>query len=264
MPTPETSTLKKDANGNVLPQAWDATATAFMPLHGLDNALNTRTEDGKDVALGTTTDADALSGASTVKAAVGGVRAWLARHIQLLGAAIGTYGGLMAGSDGTNVQAVRVSSAAPADALTGAAGWIHAVAGKMGFNGATWDRWRNNAEGTLLASQARTEVAVSAGQTNYNARGVKVFINVTAKSDTPSIVVNIGETDFISGHSNYILASAAITDVTTYPVVLTVYPGATPVANLAVSQPLPRNWGIVVNHADADSITYSVSYSYIV
>jgi hypothetical protein len=43
-----------------------------------------------------------------------------------------------------------------------------------------------------------------------------------------------------------------------------VYPGATPVANLAVSQPLPRNWGIVVNHADADSITYSVSYSYIV
>lgn len=60
-----------------------------------------------------------------------------------------------------------------------------------------------------------------------------------------------------------ILTSAAVTGAITAPVVLTVYPGCVAVANQVLNEPLPRTWRVLATHADADSITYSVSYCYI-
>lgn len=129
-------------------------------------------------------------------------------------------------------------------------------------NGSTFDLEQNNTEGTLLASAARTATVASADQTNYNARGVRVFINVTATSATPSITITIQEKDPISG--NYIdkLVSAAIT-TTGQKTTLVMYPGVTAAANVAISEPLGRTWRINATHSDADSITYSVAYGYI-
>lgn len=121
----------------------------------------------------------------------------------------------------------------------------------------------SNKSGTVLASAARTATANSEDFLNSRFRGVKIFVKVTAKADTPSITVSIQEKDPVSGEYRTILTSAAITDVTATPTVLTVYPGVTAAANVAASEPLGNTWRVVVTHADGDSITYSVGYSYI-
>jgi len=59
-----------------------------------------------------------------------------------------------------------------------------ATAYKYGYNEYSWDRWRNNTEETILASGTRTTSGNSADQTNYNAKGVLLIINVTAVSGT--------------------------------------------------------------------------------
>jgi hypothetical protein len=129
------------------------------------------------------------------------------------------------------------------------------------YNGASWDRERNNLEGTLLASAARTTTTNSADQTNHNGRGVLVFVNVTAVTSSPSVTVAIQEKDPISGTYTAILTSAAITGPG--HTVLAVYPGVTVAANVAASHPLPRTWRVAVTHGNADSITYSVGYALI-
>jgi len=48
------------------------------------------------------------------------------------------------------------------------------------FNGGSFDRRRNNTEGTLLASAARTATTSSPDQVNYNGSGVIVYLNITA------------------------------------------------------------------------------------
>lgn len=141
------------------------------------------------------------------------------------------------------------------------AGRYHTVTGLMAYNGATWDRTRNNHTGTALASAARTATTNSSDLTNYDARGVRVWVNVTAVTDTPSITVSIQDKDPISGTYTSILTSAAITGVSLTR--LTVYPGMTAAANVAASEPLPRTWRVAATHADADSITYSVGYALI-
>jgi len=129
------------------------------------------------------------------------------------------------------------------------------------YNGATHDRARNNTSGTLLASAARTATASSADQVNYDARGVHIYINVTAVTDTPCVVFTAEDKDPVSGAYATLLTSAAITG--TGLTRLTVYPGATPVANVAVSLPLPRTWRLTATHGDADSITFSAGYALI-
>lgn len=130
------------------------------------------------------------------------------------------------------------------------------------FNGTTWDRQRGNTEGTLLVSAARTATENSADQVNYNARGVRVRINVTSITATPSITVAIEEKDSISGNYIAILTSAAIT-TTGQKTTLVVYPGIAASANVKADDPLPRVWRVAVTHGDTDSITYSVDFALI-
>lgn len=126
-------------------------------------------------------------------------------------------------------------------------------------SGGTWDRQRGNVEGTALASAARTTTTASSPLTNHNAAGVRIFINVTATSATPSITIAVQEQDPISGNWIDILVSAAIT-TTGQKTTLIVYPGTTVTANVSAAAPLPRTWRINATHSDADSITYSVGY----
>jgi hypothetical protein len=159
--------------------------------------------------------------------------------------------------------------------------WVDADAGSDGntgdgvgvvhpklWNGGTFDRERGNIEGTLLASAART-TSTSAGQTNYNARGVTVFLNITAASGTGGLKVRVLSVDPVS--SAIVLHFEATTGITATGIYgYEMYPGATTAGtagpsliNQRTSGVLPRIWLASVNVSDASSYTYSLGYSLI-
>ena len=159
--------------------------------------------------------------------------------------------GLALGGSGSGLA----SASTMPDGDTGAA----ALRAGLGlFNDATWDRWRNNTEGTLLASAARTASIQSADQTNYNGRGLFIHIKVTAVTATPSITVAIEGKNAAGVYFN-LLTSAAITGVGDY--LLIVAPWAAETANVSTAKMVPRTWRVNVTAADADEITYGVYYN---
>lgn len=109
---------------------------------------------------------------------------------------------------------------------------------------------------TPFASAARTATGNSGDLSNGQHRGLHLVIDATAASATPSVVFTIQGKDETSGQYYTILASAAITGVST--TVLRVYPGLTAASNTVANDALPKTWRVLATHADADSITYSV------
>lgn len=124
------------------------------------------------------------------------------------------------------------------------------------FETGLFDRYTGNSRDQILGSAARTTETTSDEQTNLNHRAAHFIVDVTAIVATPSITVNIEAQDTASSVWYPILISAAITATGT--TVLKVGPGYTPVANLTANDSLPYRWRVRVEHADADSITYSV------
>lgn len=134
------------------------------------------------------------------------------------------------------------------------------------FNGSTWDRQRNNMDGTVLTSGARTTGQSSSALTNYNGRGVMVFLNVTAASGTGGLFVQIFGFD---GAATSFDLNAAPTGITaTGKSIYVIYPGATGTVGTAIKQQtatiLPRTFGIRVDVGDNSSYTYSLYYSLLV
>lgn len=186
------------------------------------------------------------------------------------------------------------------DAGTGASSGASA---SLLFNGSTFDRARNNVEGTLLASVARTTTTNSAVQTNYNARGVVIYINVSSVASGETLTPSLYFDDALSGSDFEVWTGDAIAN--TGIVAYAFYPGAgslisnfvgdvtasasgtnsggstytetitgdlengviTPVNNVALTDvanlPLPRSWWFGIDHSSSGSWTYSVSYSYV-
>lgn len=134
------------------------------------------------------------------------------------------------------------------------------------FNGVSWDRQRGNVDtGALLTLAAQGLGTVNgADQTNYNGRGLKLIIDVTAISGTsPTVTVTIQGKDPTSGKYFTILASAALNAVAT--TVLTVYPGQTAAANVAANDILPRTFRVIaVVGGTGPSVTATVAASLIV
>jgi len=125
-----------------------------------------------------------------------------------------------------------------------------------------------NVEGTLLASAARTATVNTPNQINYNAKGVMVFVNVSAVSGTGGLTLNFYGIDPVSGqYIGLMYASGAITAIGRYAYVI--YPG---VSSSAITNgirqvagiTLPRTWLVQVAVGDASSYSYSVAYSLIV
>lgn len=136
-----------------------------------------------------------------------------------------------------------------------------------GFNGTTWDRWRNNTEGTLLASAARTAATTSANITNYNAQAITVYLDVTVASGLGGLIVKIQGIDPVSGKIFRLNADIAVittTGVRAYTLGLGASGagGGTSqdvVQGTAVA--LPRSFNVLVYHSDASSYTYSLGYA---
>lgn len=147
-------------------------------------------------------------------------------------------------------------------AMDAAGNAVYVATANGTYNGATWDRQRGNVEGTLLASAARVANADSAIQTNHNARGVALFLNVSVWGGAGSLTVSIRGVDPVSAVAKTIAQFTAVTAADLFP--LTLYPGATAGAGQSISGVLPRTWWVRVSPADGTSHTYSVGYSLIV
>lgn len=164
------------------------------------------------------------------------------------------YGGV-AGSE------AALAAGAQADGLSNGANALYVNNRGNTFNETSWDRQRGNTNLTLFASAARTSTPTPYDGVNYNHRGLHLVIDATAAAATPSVVFTIQGLDVISGKYYTILASAAVTGIST--TVLRVYPALTVAANLVASDILPRSWRLIATHGDADSLTYSVGASLI-
>lgn len=116
--------------------------------------------------------------------------------------------------------------------------------------------------GTLFVSAARTLAQQSADVRNRRgARGVAIFINLSARPAAGSITVTIQEKNPLTGAYSTLLASAAIAAIS--QVVLKVYPGMPAVTNISLGSPLPETWRVDVAVGNSDSLTYSISYTFL-
>lgn len=164
---------------------------------------------------------------------------------------------------GTNDTLMIANSDASADGVAASTRRLGVGAEAKEFNATTWDRRRNNAETSPFASAARTATTNSADQTNYNARGVKLHLTITAVSGTaPTLDVKLQAK--IAGI--YIdIASAAFTQKSgTGDDELTVYPGIAETANESVSDIIPRTWRAVATiGGTSPSFTFQLDISYV-
>lgn len=157
--------------------------------------------------------------------------------------------------------ALSDTAANPTTPTVGAAGLL--------WDGTQWIRERTNLEGTALASGARTSTTTSTDITNHNARGVVLWLVVSAVTATPLLQVNAQGKDPVTGNYTKLAADpTAIGATGTYG--YEIYPGATTAGvagsgnvNARTSAVLPKTFRVVVTHGDADSATYSVGYSLI-
>ncbi len=110
---------------------------------------------------------------------------------------------------------------------------------------------------TAFASTARVATPDLVDVDMSRAHGMVVIIDVTAASATPSVVFNVDGFDPLSQKTWTLLDSAAITGTGT--TVLRVGPGLTASANAVADDLIPAIVRIAPIHADADSITYTVT-----
>ena len=115
---------------------------------------------------------------------------------------------------------------------------------------------------SLYQSAARTATPTAVEITDDLVTGIHVIINVTASAATPSVVPTIDGFDPLSATWYNLLTGAAITG--TGATVLRVHPDLVAAANLTAQDFLPETYRVVMTHADADSITYTVGINSVV
>lgn len=109
----------------------------------------------------------------------------------------------------------------------------------------------------LFPSAARTATPTAKEFGAYGKRGVRIVIDVTAVTATPSVVPTLAFKDDLSGKWVTLLTGNAVTAVGT--TTLTIYPGVTASAAVALSDFIHERMRLAMTHGDADSITYTVS-----
>lgn len=142
----------------------------------------------------------------------------------------------------------------------------NALAHLLGYNGSTWDRWRNNTQGTLLASAERTAAVQSANVTNYNANAAILFLDVTAASGTGGLSIYFDAKDSVTG-KYFRLNAAPSAIIATGSFAFMLAPGVSG-KGADVSQitggVISPVWRVRVNVGDASAYTYSIGYALIV
>ncbi len=111
-------------------------------------------------------------------------------------------------------------------------------------------------ERNLMPSAARTETTNSATQTNKGYRGLLVNVKVTAVSAAAAITFRI-VCQFPNGSQGWLWTAAAAINAVGNKTYL-IYPGVAIGGDERASCVLGRTWFVQIQHANADSITYSV------
>lgn len=119
---------------------------------------------------------------------------------------------------------------------------------------------QNNVELSILASAARTVSDVSAAQENRNARGVQLFLDVTAASGTsPTLDIKIQAQDLVSGKWFDVPGAAFVQVIAAGQHLLSVYPGIAETAGVSASEVLARTWRVAYTlGGTAPSFTFSL------
>lgn len=120
-----------------------------------------------------------------------------------------------------------------------------------------------NDSGVILASAARTTTQTSSTIKNPGAKGVVLFLNVTAASGTGGLQVQAQALDPVDGSAlavNSAPTAVTATGLKTY----VIYPGASAGATQNTSGVLPRLWNAKVTVGDSSSYTYTLSYQYLI
>ena len=138
------------------------------------------------------------------------------------------------------------------------------------YNGATWDRIRNNTEFTALASAARTATTNSDDFVNYNARGGLFFLDISVAFDADhagvTVQMIVQAKDPVSG--NYVSLETGTATTAVGTTTLAVYPGVTDASAEIANQndiPLPRTFRVrVVHSSGGPATTYSVGAALVI
>src|SRR5487761_1056201 len=119
-----------------------------------------------------------------------------------------------------------------------------------------------NTEGTLLAGAARTATTHSPNQTNYNARGVTLFLNVTSAPGSPGsgsgLYAQLWLVDPVSGLASVATSFGASKQTTTGLYVYQYYPAGVTAGVGNSNGVLTRTWYVAVVHGNSDSYTYTL------
>lgn len=207
---------------------------------------------------GNTSIINAATGAqsATIASAAQGVwqvdvSGFLGVRVTALAAVTGTATVTIIGGSGSGVVGIDTpititgypSAAASADSLANPT-ITQIGADQMLYNGATWDRVRNNYTLNLDTSSARTTSANGTTGINYNARGARFVTNVTAVSGTtPTLVVRLQYSYDGTNFVDYDTTNAQTVSITANgQYVFDVYPGLTTAANSAKNGILPRTY----------------------
>ena len=160
---------------------------------------------------------------------------------------------------GTNTG-IPVTNAVSGDGIAASIG-LATESQNVNFNGTNWDRQRGVTDVSIYGSLARTAPPAVVDQTNYNGKGVRVVLNVTAASGTGGLQIQIRGKDSIS--ATYYQINANPTAVTATGIyIYDIYPGIGAAAGgitQTTSGIVPRTWTVNVAHGDGTSYTYSVS-----
>lgn len=123
------------------------------------------------------------------------------------------------------------------------------------FNGVTWDRWRNNLA-QVLRPRAIYTTSYNVQQCNHNAKGVILYLDITAVPGVQTLTVTIYDVLPDGVNVAAILLSAALSTVgirtyVVYPEVIT-----TGIYTQTVQSPLTRDWYLQVAHSGSGNWTY--------
>lgn len=133
------------------------------------------------------------------------------------------------------------------------------------WNGTSWDRERNNVSQQQQVSAAITTTANGTDQTNHNALGVIVTVNVSAASGTtPTHDMKL---QYKSSGGFYVDIPGAVLPQATGVLLrsIAIAPGITPAAGTAVAFNMPRVWRWVETiGGTTPSFTRTIDVEYLV
>jgi hypothetical protein len=178
--------------------------------------------------------------------------------------------GSILGEDiGGNLTKLRIQSLAGSDDWLNTYLYNALVVNSTGlaYNGNNkWDRVRNNTEGTLLTSASRTANTNSPKQTNYNAKAVVIFLDVTTASGVGGLTPFLRLYDPVSGKTTAISTGSLITTTGTFAFIIGL--GATGAITTSVkafvSAIVSRQYDVQIYHNDNSAYTYSVGQCLVV